>query len=113
MARRKPAKRRSLASKRPTQSKALRADGGHFRRAAPTPPAANSRGLPMVEVMGRAMAAYAELPGRLLACTSPVQFWAEYLRFGQRLFSGFQPVSLERSQAGKVPKRAAKKKAGR
>jgi len=47
----------------------------------------------VVEVMGRAMAAYAELPARLLACTSPVQFWAEYLRFGQRLFSGFQAVS--------------------
>ena len=67
----------------------------------------------MVDVMGRAMAAYAELPARLLACTSPVQFWAEYLRFGQRLFSGFQPASLETSQAGKVAKRAAKKKAGR
>ena len=53
----------------------------------------NSAALPMVEVMGRAMAAYAELPARLLACTSPVQFWAEYLRFGQRLFSGFQAVS--------------------
>jgi len=52
----------------------------------------------MVEVMGRAMAAYAELPARLLACTSPVQFWAEYFRFGQRLFSGFQVVSQDRAQ---------------
>jgi hypothetical protein len=67
----------------------------------------------MVEVMGRAMAAYTELPARLLACTSPVQFWAEYLRFGQRLFSGFQPAALERTQAGNVVKRATKKKARR
>jgi hypothetical protein len=63
----------------------------------------------MTEVMGRAMAAYAELPARLLACTSPVQFWAEYLRFGQRLFSGFQLASPGGSPPKTSKKRAAKK----
>jgi len=67
----------------------------------------------MVGVMGRAMAAYAEFPARLLACTSPVQFWAEYLRFGQRLFSGFQSISPASGAARTSTKRAAKKKSRR
>ena len=36
------------------------------------------------------MSAYAELPARLFLCRSPAEFWGEYLRFGQRLLSGFQ-----------------------
>ena len=90
MARKQHARRQT--AKRPPKARALRADG-HVRRAVAAPRSAESTALPMAEVMGRAMAAYAELPVRLLACTSPVQFWAEYLRFGQRLFSGFQAVS--------------------
>ena len=64
-------------------------------------------------VLARAMAAYAEPPVRLLACTSPVQFWAEYLRFGQRLFSGFQFVSPAIGGVKRSTKRVTKKKSRR
>jgi len=113
MARKKHAKRRTATSKRPPKARALRADGGHVRRAVAAPRSAESTALPMAEVMGRAMAAYAELPVRLLACTSPVQFWAEYLRFGQRLFSGFLAVSHATRPAPTSGARIAQKAARR
>jgi hypothetical protein len=57
------------------------------------------------------MAAYAELPGRLLACRSPAEFWAEYMRFGQRLLAGFLPdatASRDRHRAKRSrPRRRA------
>jgi hypothetical protein len=64
-------------------------------------------------VLARAMTAYAELPARLLACTSPLQFWAEYLRFGRRLFSGFQFVSPAIGGVKRSTKRVAEKKSRR
>ena len=45
----------------------------------------------LTERMGEVMAAYAELPVRLLSARSPVDFWAEYFRFGTRLLSALQP----------------------
>lgn len=61
-----------------------------------------------VEALGRAMTAYAELPVRLLKCTSPDQLWGEYLRFGQLLFGCFtslphNAVSEERLSSGGRP----------
>jgi hypothetical protein len=54
-------------------------------------------------------AAYASLPARLIACTSPLQFWAEYFRFGQRLFSGFQVVSHDTRSGQTSIKRITRK----
>jgi hypothetical protein len=89
MAAKKPAKRHPMPSKPPSKAKALQAGRGHIRtREARPPPIPN--GLFSVDTLGHAMMAYAELPSRLLACRSPAEFWGEYLRFGQRLFGGFQ-----------------------
>ena len=98
MAAKKPARRRAAPSKPPSKAKALRANRGHVRtHEAPLPPSSIPSGLFTVDTLGRAMTAYAELPARLLACRSPVEFWGEYLRFGQRLFSGFQSETPGRS----------------
>jgi hypothetical protein len=93
MATKKPTKRLKPASRRRPRAKALRANENHVRTArAPQPDGSAVYGL-MMGPMARVMAAYAEFPGRLLVCTSPMQFWSEYLRFGQRLFGVFQPPS--------------------
>jgi hypothetical protein len=59
--------------------------------------------------MGRVMAAYAEFPGRLLACATPLQFWTEYLRFGQRLFGALCvfPMPTSAARSSKSPTRSA------
>lgn len=113
MAAKKPAKRRSAPSKPPSKAKALQANRGHIRTHE-APPQASSipNGLFSVDTLGRAMTAYAELPARLLACRSPVEFWGEYLRFGQRLFSGFQsntPSQSTRKARGKRRRPKTKK----
>jgi hypothetical protein len=96
MATEKSAKPRRTPRKRASRAKPLNAGDVHVRsRSVAAIPAAE--GLTMAEAMGRAMRAYVELPGRLLACTSPVEFWAEYLRFGQRLFDGLQRAPPEAS----------------
>ena len=38
-------------------------------------------------MMGRVAQAYAELPGRLAQCRSPMDVWLEQVRFTQRVFS--------------------------
>lgn len=119
MATEKSAKPRRAARKRTAKAKPLSAGGGHLR-AHSLAAIPGGEGLTMAEAMGRAMQAYAELPGRLLACTSPVQFWAEYLRFGQRLFNGLQPVPPQEAstaapraghQARKPPRKASTRRA--
>ena len=85
----KKQQRRRAAKLRP-KAKPLRAATSHVRRShastlvAPLP-------LLMTERMGEVMAAYAELPVRLLSARSPVDFWAEYFRFGTRLLNALQP----------------------
>ncbi len=37
-------------------------------------------------MMGRVVQAYAELPGRLAQCRSPMDVWLEQVRFTQRVF---------------------------
>ena len=53
--------------------------------AAPVP----SAGVPaflMLDLMGRMIQAYAELPGRLAQCRSPMDVWLEQVRLAQRIF---------------------------
>jgi hypothetical protein len=77
-----PRKKSRRTSSSPTaRAKPLRTSGAYVRKNVP------ATDLPGVEVMGRAMTAFAELPIRLMKCTSPIQIWGEYLRFGQLLFS--------------------------
>jgi hypothetical protein len=40
----------------------------------------------MIDLMGRMMQAYAELPGRLAQCRSPIDVWLEQVRLAQRIF---------------------------
>jgi hypothetical protein len=102
----KPTKRPASTSRHRKRSKALRASGSHLRTStARQPDGPASNGFLMAGPMGRAFAAYAELPGRLIACTSPVQFWAEYLRFGQRLLGGFQGFPSPEPDTGSAGKR--------
>ena len=75
------------AAKRLPRGKPLSAGKDHTR----SDRADELHGLAMAGPFNRVMTAYAELPGRLLACRSPVEFWAEYVRFGQRLFAGLMP----------------------
>jgi hypothetical protein len=85
MAVRKIPKRNSAAPTRRSRAKALGAHSGHVRTLDPASTRSTHELLPALEITRRVMAAYAELPARLLACRSPMQFWGEYLRFGQRL----------------------------
>ena len=41
----------------------------------------------MINLMGRVMTEYAELPIRLTQCRSPMDLWLEQARFAQRIFS--------------------------
>ena len=43
--------------------------------------------LTVIEMMGRMMGAYAELPARLSRCRYPIDIWFEQVRFVQRVFS--------------------------
>jgi hypothetical protein len=85
----KKQQRRRAAKLRP-KAKPLRAGTSHVRRS-PASTATPPLPLLMTERMGEVMAAYAELPARLLSARSPVEFWSEYFRFGTRLLSALQP----------------------
>jgi hypothetical protein len=52
--------------------------------AAPVPLAGNP--FAIFRMMGRVVQAYAELPGRLAQCRSPMDVWLEQLRFTQHVF---------------------------
>jgi hypothetical protein len=102
------ATKRSLrtASSTRARAKSLRSDVDYIRTSTPAP------GVPLIEAMGRAMAAYAEFPIRLMKCNSPAQLWKEYLRFGEVLFGAFEDLSRrnlsggeERLQSGNRPPR--------
>jgi hypothetical protein len=81
-------KKSQLTSSRTrARAKPLRTDADYVRKGIPGP------GVPLIEGMSRAMTAYAEFPVRLMKCTSPVQLWREYLRFGEVLFSSFAGLS--------------------
>src|SRR6185295_7559658 len=61
-------KKAQLTSSKPrAQAKPLRTSGDYVRASVP------ATGVPLIEVMGRAMTAYAQFPIRLLKCTSPAQ----------------------------------------
>src|SRR5262245_60695683 len=94
------AKKKQTAAKGRSRGKSLSARKDHIRSG--TVSAEMLHGLAMAGPFGRVVTAYAELPARLLACRSPMQFWTEYMRFGQRLFTGFipnlSPGSLHRAQ---------------
>ena len=80
----KPAKRRHRSAKLRPKAKPLRAEASHVRSSR-TLPVAPPLSLLLTEQMGRVMAAYAELPARLLGARSPVEFWTEYFRFWNAL----------------------------
>jgi hypothetical protein len=107
--------RQGSKSKRRSKVKALRTDAAdmqidpvRIRQPSPVNPA-----LPMIELMGRVMATYAEIPSRLAKCRNPVEFWGEYLRLGQRLFSGFHTVAREPASSPRQqrPRKASGKRA--
>ena len=94
MATKKTNKRKA---KRTARTKPLTANLAHRRtRSSPAKPApgAHPAMLPSFGVLD----AYAELPARLLTCRSPLQLWAEYMRFGQRLMGGFMQMSVPSSR---------------
>jgi hypothetical protein len=71
--------------------------------------------LMMIELMSRALGAYAELPGRLAQCRSPMDLWAEQARFAQRVFNtqlagsdqGFPPPGTGRNSGARDSKGSA------
>jgi hypothetical protein len=77
---RRPKAQRPKAQSR-ASSKALRASTSHRRKTID----ANPVRIPLP--FERFVAAYVELPGRLLSCRTPLQVWFEYLQFGQRVAS--------------------------
>ena len=81
---------RRRATKLRPKTRPLRAETSHVLRS-PASTAAPPLPLLITERMGKVMAAYAELPARLLSARSPVEFWTEYFRFGTRLLSALQP----------------------
>jgi hypothetical protein len=95
-------KKAQLTSSKPrAQAKPLRTSGDYVRASVP------ATGVPLIEVMGRAMTAYAQFPIRLLKCTSPAQLWSEYLRFGQVLFSCFASLPHSEFSGGEERQRSA------
>ena len=76
--------------------KPLLARSAEVRRAAPASrrraavaapvPSAGVPAFPMLDLMGRMIQAYAELPGRLAQCRSPMDVWLEQVRLAQRIF---------------------------
>jgi hypothetical protein len=56
-------------------------------RTATLSPAALNPTLVIIDLMGRVMTAYAELPIRLAQCRSPMDLWLEQARFAQRVFA--------------------------
>lgn len=77
-------------------SKPLLARSAEVRRAKPasrrravvaTPvPPAGVPAFPILDLMGRMIQVYAELPGRLAQCRSPMDLWLEQVRLAQRIF---------------------------
>ena len=78
-------------------SKPLLARSAEVRRAKPASrrraavaapvPSAGVPAFPMIDLMGRMMQAYAELPGQLAQCRTPMDVWLAQARLAQRIFS--------------------------
>ena len=89
-------KRRPPTKPKRSESKPLLARSAEVRTAKPAPrrrvtvvspvPLAGNP-FAMFGMMGRVMQAYAELPGRLAQCRSPMDVWLEQVRFTLRVFS--------------------------
>jgi hypothetical protein len=76
----KPAKKTKSRRRRPP-ARALQGPRAHRR--ATTPEALSSPASPFTDIA----AAYVDLPGRLLACRTPLQVWVAHVDSGQRLVS--------------------------
>jgi hypothetical protein len=50
--------------------------------------------LAMLQITGRVIGAYAELPLRLARCRTPLDVWGEQMRLSQRLFSVYRSSHL-------------------
>jgi hypothetical protein len=66
--------------------RAKRASRPRAAIAAASPPVGYAA-FPMLELIGRMVRAYAELPGRLVRCRTPMDVWLEQARFAQRIFT--------------------------
>jgi hypothetical protein len=89
-------KRRPPTKPKRRESKPLLARSAEVRRAKPmskrrvrvaAPVALAGNPFAIFGMMGRVVQAYAELPGRLARCRSPMDVWLEQVRFTQRMFS--------------------------
>jgi hypothetical protein len=89
----KTAKRRPLIKPKAKRrrSKPLVASTTAVRRAKSTPtvvaPVVSHPAFLMFDMIGRVVAAYAEVPGRLARCGSPMDFWLVPVQLTQRILS--------------------------
>jgi hypothetical protein len=65
-------------------------------------------GLAAFDFMGRVISAYAELPARLAACRSPMDFWREQARFAQRILNQSQLAATTSSSMLEIKRTRAR-----